>query len=217
MQINYFLIPLFIFITSCAGYRFQEKTNPFSQYAIRSISVPMFYNHSNMGNITGPFTKEIYKTLTQFNDLILYSGDRPADAVLIGIIESDDKRRDSIITATSAKAKGGFGKDVIGDKRDDFIVPSSNSIFMYLRVIVIKHPTPEEIKYLQTDLGIKALSSKIIFNERMSLSTTYSLKKYQGEPISVLGTQNNGIYRQSIDTLAKQAANNFRDMILYAF
>jgi len=122
-----------------------------------------------------------------------------------------------INTTTSTNTESGFGDNVLGKNREDFVIPSSNSINMYLRIIVIKHPTNEEIKFLQTEYGDKALSSKIIFNERMSLSTVYSLKQYEGESISVLGTQNEGLFRQSIDLLAKKAADNFRDMILYAF
>lgn len=212
-----FVLVIFIFFVSCAGYRFQDKSNPFAQYSISSLSIPMFYNQSSLGNVSGRFTKEIFNTLTPFNDLILHTGDKNSDAVLIGIIESDEKRRDLLTTQTSTSAQSGFGRDVIGDKRDDFLIPSSNAIKMYLRIIVIKHPTPEEIKFLQTEYGDKVLSSKIVFNERISLSTAYGLKQYQGEAISVLGTQNEGLYLQAIDILANQAAESFRDMILYAF
>ncbi len=53
---------------SCSGYRFQSKSNPFAQYGIRSISVPMFYNKSNFADVSGPFTREIYKTLLEFKN-----------------------------------------------------------------------------------------------------------------------------------------------------
>jgi hypothetical protein len=81
----------------------------------------------------------------------------------------------------------------------------------------MKHPTKQEIKFIQSDYGNMVLNSKIIFNERINLSTVINLKQYQGEPIAVLGTQNTGLYRQSIELLSKQAATNFKDMILYAF
>lgn len=208
---------LLIFVASCSGYRFQGKSNPFAQYSIRSISVPMFYNKSNLGNVSGVFTQEIFRTLTDFKDLKINIGKKKSDAVLIGIIDSSAKRKDSILTETSRSVKSNFGSDVIGDKRDDFVVPSANRVNMNLRIIVIKHPTEEEIKFLQTNIGKNAISSKIIFNEEMSLANSYLLKKYSGEPIKVIGSQNDGLYRESIKLLAKQAADNFRNMILYAF
>lgn len=216
----YKFISLFpvIFLLSCAGYRFQESQNPFSQYSIKSLSVPMFYNKSNLGNVTGLFTKKIFHTLTSFNDLDLLVGENPsADAVLLGIIESGDKKRDSLKTETSRFVSDSFGNEVLNEKRNDFVVPSSNRVSGYLRVIVIKHPTKEEIEFLQSDYGSMALSSKVIFNERIALSSVYNLKQHQGEAISVVGTQNQGVYNQSMEQLAEQAADNFRNMILYAF
>ena len=177
----------------------------------------MFYNKSNLGSYSGLFTKEIFYTLTEFNDLNLVSDQGMSDAVLIGVLESSEMRKDSIRTHGSQSVEEHFGADVIGENRNQFTVPRANEIKMSLRIIVIKHPTKSEIEFLQTGLGASAISSKVIFNEKIPLSTVYNLKKYQGENISVLGTQNRGVYRESMKLLAKQAADNFRNMILYAF
>ncbi len=77
-------------LASCAGYRFQEKNNPFAQYGVKSISVPMFYNHSLFPNISAPMTKEVYQMLSSFSGLKLSSGHEEADAVLVGIITSPE-------------------------------------------------------------------------------------------------------------------------------
>lgn len=168
--------------------------------------------------MAGLFSKEILYTLTDYSDLEIKPGGEPADAVLIGIIDSRDEVRDTILTNTSRSVESNFGSEVLGEgKRFDFVVPESNSVRLDLRIIVIKHPTKEEIKFLQTRYGNKVLSSKIIFNETIPLGSGYVLKKYTGEAISVLGSQNQGVYMLSMQALAKQAANNFRSMILYAF
>lgn len=211
------LLFISIFLYSCAGYRLQSKSNPFSRYSIRSISVPMFYNHTNLANISGVFTKEIFKTLTDFNDLEIVQNPSRGDAVLLGIVESNQKLRDTISTVHSKRVESTFGISTLGSEEEDFFVPSVNNIKLNLRIIVIKHPTPEEIKFLKTEMGVGALSSKIIFNERIPLSGNYSLKELRGEGIQVLGTQNKGLERKTINGLAKNAASSFKDMILYAF
>ena len=87
--------------------------------------------------------------------------------LLLGIIESSQKRKDSQIATGSAGIKNTYGEDVLGAKRDDFNLPRANKIKLTLRIVVIKHPTDSEIKFFQTDLSSKVLSSKVIFNERI--------------------------------------------------
>ena len=93
------IIPILLILlcSSCAGYRFQDKENPFKQYGIRSLSIPMFFNQSSHSNISGMFTKEIYKMISEFDNLKVYGGGSSGDAVLIGIIESSGKIIESII------------------------------------------------------------------------------------------------------------------------
>jgi len=66
-----FLFIFFILFQSCAGYRFQNRANPFKQYGIKTLAIPMFYNQSTISNIAPAFTKEIYNMLSGFNDLRL--------------------------------------------------------------------------------------------------------------------------------------------------
>lgn len=206
-----------LLLTSCTGYRFQSKSNPFGQYGIRSIAVPMFFNKSNFSNVSGPFTKEIVQTLLEFKDLRLSEDVAKSDAVLVGIIESRAKKKESIININSKRAESTFGEGVLGSNRDDFFVPSVNQMRMNLRIVVIKHPTPTEIKFFRSDMGKKALSSKVIFNENISINRNYLLKELRGDATKVLGTQNRGVERQTILKMAESAASSFKDMILYAF
>jgi hypothetical protein len=211
------ILLLLVIITSCAGYSFKEKNNPFNQFGIESISVPMFYNHTNFPALSGVFTKEIFHTLSDFKELMIYSGMETTDAVLIGVIESADKKRETVITDGRKSVKNMYGEDIIGENREDFLLPTTNLLNIRLRLIVIKHPTIEEIKFFQTEIGSKALSSKVIFNEVVNLKTSYTLNELDQSAISVLGTQNRSIQRETLHNLALSAANSFKDMILYAF
>ncbi|MDP7320357.1 MAG: hypothetical protein QF441_07085 [Bacteriovoracaceae bacterium] len=207
---------LLVFLMGCAGYRLQNKVNPFSQYGIKTLKVPMFYNHSSFSSVSGDFTREIYKTLLDFKGLRLVTTG-PADAVLVGIIESPEKKKEAISTEASKRVKSTYGDDVLGEKREDFYVPSVSQLNLSLKIIVIKHPTKEEIKFFQKNIMEGVITSKVIFNERIFLSENFNLKEFQSGSLEVLGTQNRGIQKLALKNMAEQAARSFQDMILYAF
>ena len=210
-------LALFIILTSCAGYRFRNKENPFIQFGIRTLSVPMFYNHSTLHNVSGVFTKEIFNTMINYKGLELKSGNAPADAVLIGIVESPQTLKDTVSSEAFKSVENTYGEEVLNEKRKNFNLPSVNRVSLKVRIIVIKQPSKEEIKFLRSSYGKGVVSSKIIFNETISLSDTYNLKENGGEGVKVLGTQNRGIQQATVKNLALSAATSFKDMILYAF
>lgn len=214
---KYLLLLSFILIASCADYRYQKLDNPFSQYGVKSLSIPMFYNQSNFANITPVFTTEIYKMLSGFKGLKVQGGKNSTDAVLIGIIESKDFRKDSRVASNPRSVKNIAPED-IGDSRGDFYIPSTNTLSYSLRLIVMKHPTKEEIDFLKSGLGKENLiSSKIIFNETIPLTASFTRETLNGDLSAVNYTQNRGAEKKSIKTMAINSANTFRDMILYAF
>ena len=177
----------------------------------------MFYNHGNLGNISGVFTQEVLDTLSDFRGLRLTRRLEGSDAVLLGIIETPSKSLKSVEVLTYKRASNTFGESVLGEGREDFNTPTVNQVNLNLRVIVLKHPTKEEINFFQKSITEKALSSKIIFNEKIPLSGSYNLKELDGSSLMVLNSQNTGVQKQLINQLAKDAANSFKDMILYAF
>lgn len=208
---------LFFILTACAGYTYRDKENPFMQFGVRSLSVPMFFNHSTFTNVEGIFTKEIYNTMLGYKGLTLKSGKEDADAVLIGIVTSQTKKKDAVVPNIYSSVKNIYGENVFQGRRDDLYVPTQNTMQMRLRIIVIKQPTQEEIVFLSTKLGEKAIGSKIIFNEVIPLTGTQSLKQFTGDASKVIGTQNRGVERSVIEGMAKSAAASFKDMVLYAF
>ncbi len=211
------IILLSFFLVSCAGYRFTDRENPFAQYGISSISIPMFYNHSNFDNISPKFTAEIYKLLTSFKDLRVYSGDKNTDAVMIGILASPLKFKEARENTQLRIAKQ-IAPSVIGDNRGDFYIPAQTTLSLTLRIIVIKKPSKEEIALLQSELGEQVLpNSKVIFNEFISLREGFTRETYDGENRVVNMTKNIGAEKDATGQMAMNAANSFKDMILYAF
>lgn len=212
-------IYLFAFIAlffSCAGYRYQEKGNPFAQYGVKSISIPMFYNHSNLANISMPITKEVHRMFTQFNDLKVYSGKKEADAVLIGIITTEDRLSMSRSGSNLRSAKNVVPRS-IGDDRGDFYIPSRTDLRAKLQVIILKKPSEKEIELMKSSLGKFVVSSKVIANETIPLRFSFIREVFSGSGGQVIGTQNRSAIKNGYEELAKNAATNLRDMIIYAF
>lgn len=207
---------IILFLSSCAGYRYQESKNPFAQYGIKSISIPMFYNHSNLTNVSSPMTNEIYVMLTKFKELKVKSGYKKADAVLIGIVSSTRTLSKSRTGSNLRSVKNAAG-ELIGDNRGDFYIPSNTTVGAQLNLILIKNPSPNEIKLMKSSLGKFVVSSKIIFNETIPLSQTFTRELYTDESVAVVNTQNRSAVKKSVSDMARSAAQNFKDMIIYAF
>lgn len=205
-------------MVGCSGYRFSQQDNPLSQYGIQSLSVPMFYNYSNLSESHIDFTRETYRLLTGFSGLKLVSGySKNTDAVLIAILKSPEKAMESVRPSNPRLAQE-KAKNSIGNDRQDFYIPGTSNVTVYLHVIVIKKPTEEELQLLRSGIGDKvATNSKVIFNEMMPLSAQYTREVLDRKGTQVVATQNIGVQRKVLQGLAEQAAVNIKDMILYAF
>lgn len=208
----------FLLLAGCSGYRFTQQENPLSQYGIQSLSVPMFYNYSNLPDVSSAFTRETYMLLTGFSGLRLRSGYSPnSDAVLIGIIKSPEKLSDTLKRGSSRVANEAT-PNAIGGKRQKFSVPGTTIMTLSLHVIVIKKPTEEEMALLKSGIGDQVkLTSKVIFNEVIPLNAQFTREYLDDAGVQVVATQNAGVQRKTLETLSKQAAISVRDMILYAF
>jgi hypothetical protein len=212
------LLLVLIFISGCSGYRYTQQDNPLSQYGITSLSVPMFHNYSNQPEVSNNFTRETYRLLTTYRGLKLKSGYHPeSDAILIGIIKSPEPIYDTL-TPNSLRVAQSKAANVIGDKRQNFYIPGTTDVTLTLQIIVIKKPTEEELTLLKSGLGDKVrLTSRVIFNDTIPLRAQYAREIFDNEEVSVTATQNAGVQRKVIRSMAEQAAISVRDMILYAF
>lgn len=204
-------------ISSCAGYRYYEKSNPFSIYGIKSIYIPTFYNHSNLSNASHFFTKEFYVLMGQFKGLKIAKSKEHADAVLIGVLTSPQKISETILSSGLRGAKSVAGKS-IGDSRQDFYVPAVGQVNLTLRITLLKRPTINEIKLIQSELGKQVKSSsKIIINESIGITSSFNREYFDEDGGKVHATLNRGAVKNTIEAMAIQTAENFRNMILYAF
>lgn len=209
-------IILLSLLFGCSGYRFTQQENPLSQYGIQSLSIPMFYNYSNMPEVSAEFTRETYGLLTGFTGLKLKSGySEKTDAVLIGIIRSPLKTNETIRPSSPRSAKSKIPQ--VGNRRD-FIIPGTSDVELVLQIIMIKKPTEEEIALVRSGIGdLVQTNSKIIFNEKFPIRTRYTRELLEDQGIQVIGTQNAGVQRRTVRSMAESAATSVRDMILYAF
>lgn len=203
---------------SCSGYRFTQQENPLSQYGIQSLSIPMFYNYSNLSEVSADFTRETYRLLTSFTGLKLISGySEKSDAVLIGIIHSPEKITLTKKTGTLVVAED-KSPHAVGGSRSNFYIPATTEMLLSLQVIVIKKPTEEELALLRSGIGAQIKStSKIIFNESLSIRSRFTREIFDGEGVSANATQNAGLQRKTLKNMATDAATQVRDMVLYAF
>lgn len=177
----------------------------------------MFYNYSNLSEVHSDFTRETYRLLTGFSGLKLNNGyNKNSDAVLIGILKSPEKISETI-RATNLRVAEEKAKTAVGG-RENFYIPGTSDVSVYLHVIVIKKPTEEEIALLKSRIGDQVKSnSRIIFNEIIPLRIQYTREVLDNGGTQVVASQNLGVQRKSLKSLAENAAINVRDMILYAF
>ncbi len=207
---------------SCSGYRFKKKSNPFSSYGIRSVSIPMFLNRTSLPNVSGPLTKEIVLVLSRFPQLKIEVGDGKTDAVLLGIINSDKNFRGTLSTEGRIFSNNDESIKNSLEGRGSFYIPQKSKIELSLNLILIKNPNKEIIEVAQSELGpLLQPNSKIIFNEMIVLSDSFSRIVFgnanpdQGAVVNF--TQNNAKINRSIENMAEVAAQNFKDLILDVF
>lgn len=204
-------------LVSCSGYRFTQQDNPLSQYGIQSLSVPMFYNYSNLPEVSGEFTREVYTLLTGFGGLKLVNGyNQNTDAVMIGIIKTPEKIVETLRPGAQIVATNRV-KEATKD-RQRFYIPGTTNVSLYLQVVIIKKPSEEDLALLRSGLGEQIkMNSRIVVNELIPVNAVYTREIFDREAVTVTATQNFGIQRKTIKTMAENAAISVRDLILYAF
>ncbi len=209
---------ILFFLASCASYRFSPQDNPLAHFEIKSLSVPMFYNYSNLGNTSAEFTREVYRLLTRFSGLKVVSGySEKTDAVLFGIIKSDEKLAQTQ-ASRSLRVAQETAPNSLGNSRQSFYIPGTSELNLVLHVVVIKKPSELEMELLKSGLGDKIeLTSKVIFNQKIPLRAQFNREILDNAGTQVIATQNAGVIRKTTRTLAENAAISVRDMILYAF
>lgn len=215
------LILLGIMLTSCAGYRVRKETNPFEQYQIQSLAVPMFVNRSTFAQVGGMMTNEIRQVLSTFPELKLTpQEDMSADGVLVGIIDSEASLLQSMRNTGTTFLSGGLQSSI--GERPAFYLPTLSTVELYLTLVLIRRPSQEDLELLDTPfLPFLAKHPKVVFKETMRLSTSYSRSIQESidsdSPGAVNATRNHKIMERSLKSLATRASRNFKNTIIHAF
>ncbi|PJB52476.1 MAG: hypothetical protein CO099_12370 [Bdellovibrio sp. CG_4_9_14_3_um_filter_39_7] len=218
---NLLILSLALFCISCAGYRFRHHENPFSDYDIQSISIPMFVNESSLANVSAPLTREFTQVLSAYPKLKIYPGEsRRGDAMLIGIIRSKP-RLSELNKTTSTVFTDSQLKSSIGN-RQEFYVPRTTTYQLTLQIVLIKDPTFEEMKLISNPLSQQIQKHpKIVFNQTITLDGSYDRVVKETENSDDEGltnsTKSKANFERSVQELAKTGALKFKEVILNVF
>lgn len=182
----------------------------------------MFLNKTPINNVSPHFTTEFYNLLSSFEQLDLHSGiDDSSDAVLLGIVDSPDRLTEAITVQDSKLVKTLVNVSDIGE-RNDFFTPIKNRINLELRVILIKRPSANDIKFL-TGLtpGQIVKHPKVIFDDRIVIKDDFEREVLSFGDLDEGGqtnfSRNLGNIQKSLKRMARNAANSFKENIIYVF
>lgn len=180
--------------------------------------MPTFYNYSALPHVGAEFSREVYEMMMSFPSLKVKSGfNNSTDAVLIGIVKSPEKLRDTTKVQNLRVAQGS-APNAIGTQRKEFYIPGTTGVQLYLQVILIKRPSEAELELLRSSLGeLAQTNDRVIFNETIPITASYNREVFDDEAVSVVGTQNKGALQKSVKNMAEQAAQSVKEMIMYAF
>jgi hypothetical protein len=168
-------------------------------------------------------TREIILSLNDFSGLKIFGGDKDeADAVLIGVLESEDLYNKTFkTTETLFTDQDKNIKDSVGN-RAPFYYASKTAYDFQLRFYLIKRPTAREIELLKSDLGkLIKNNPKIVLSEVLPITGNYiravsdNLTSTSGGTVNY--TKNKGLLIKSLQDISYQTANNFKQVVLNAF
>lgn len=212
----FFCIVLVLTFSSCAGYSFRKQKNPLEHYGIRSISIPNFYNRSQLPRASAIFTSTFVDMFARFKNLNVYTGENEnADAYLIGVISSPNEKHITF-TQEGVQLASSVSKDNIGT-REDFLVPSSTNVKAKVEFYLIRNSNYEQVKYLMNKSDDPFANAEVVFARELPMEFTFSRALFNGEAQAVNQTQSTGNYEQSLRSSAQSIADSFRYEILLTF
>lgn len=200
----------------CAGYAFKRQSNPFDQYGIKSISVPNFYNKSQLPRASGILTSQFIEMISQFKGLKVYTGENEsADAYLIGIVRSENEKHKAYVADTVQLASQ-VAPNNIGT-REDFLVPSRTRIKAQLELYLIRNSNYSQVQYLLNKTPVLYESVELVFARTMPIDFRFQRQLLNYEAQAVNQTQSMGSYDQSLRSTAESLAQGFRSEMLLTF
>ncbi len=212
------LFTLLLALASCGGYRVRSKGNPFSEHGIKSVAIPMFVNQSVFPKANVPFTREIKALLATYPELSIST--RPSehvDAILIGVVSSENRYSEAI-TTTATNFQDGAN---IGN-RAGFYVPTASQFRISVRLMLIKDPSIEDQKLMKSDLG-KFMENhpKVVFSRTFGYTASFNREARQTNTSDSGGIVNYTNTRryldQTLQSLAKSNARELEELVINVF
>jgi hypothetical protein len=221
------IIPiLFVFLVSCSGYRLKRGENSlFYNEGIRSLAIPMFINQTMYPHVAGALTIETSKVLASVSGLTIFSGESDnADAILVGVVSSPLREAESIrtdaIKATEGTLDGSLGN------RSGFFVPTSSRYKISVRYFLIKSPSSYELELLKSKVAGRLeqnlmVNPKVVFNQTFNYEGSFNREIATNDGPDSGGvvnyTKTKKFFEQSLNSIAKGAARDLRELILNVF
>ncbi len=231
------LLFLSILFSSCGSYNLTRRVNPFKKYGVRSVSVPMFYNQTNLSNATHHFTRYFTHLLYELKDIqVKEASSNDVDAYLVGILRSPYKLSRTLVgtapvdVGSESGAPVGVTNQITGSTRSA-LIPTVTKLNLTLDIYLIRKTAKSKgMVYMIREKSFPELAEN---NDAIILKQTFLIQRnYEREIFDkvkdgsnnvtvdntvINGTQNRGILEKTLIAEAQKAANNFRNIILYAF
>lgn len=211
-----------LLFSSCGGYHFVGVRNPFAQYGVNSIAVPMFVNQSVIGGAAAPMTREIRLLLQKYSGLKVVSGEsQKTDAVLVGVITSADSRYQVFEKRTTKFTESELAESL--GERSQFYVPTNISYKLGLRLVLIKRPSAADLEFLAQGLFSPLVSRhpQVVMSETLDLSSSFTRYLEGNLNVDEAGvvnyTKTQGVFETSLQNLAKTAATRFETVVINVF
>ncbi len=205
-------------LSSCAGYRVQKKGNPFSDYGIKTVAIPMFVNQSIYPKANVPFTREIKALLSTYPDLnITTSPSSKADALLIGIVSSENRYTEAYKTTATNFQSG----TTIGN-RAGIYVPTATQYKIDIKIMLIKDPSLEDQKLFKSKLGeLMARHPKVVFTRTFSYTGSFNRDARPTDTSDSGGivnyTSSRRYFDQTLQSLAESNARELEELVINVF
>jgi hypothetical protein len=220
LNIFYFLLSLTL-LTSCAGYHVKHKRNPWKEYGVRHVTIPLFVNKTVFPGLNTVVTRRLAEDLGSFSQLQVSTGENTnADSILIGIIRGEKEYNRALIT-TERQFLGDEYQTSLGDRRGIY-TPRQQAYSVTVELILIKNPSTFERKLIASDVGKYIRNNpKVIFSRSLGVSQAITRKLWKRDSTDLGGvvnsTQNDGVIRRSYQSVAQEISRQFQELILYAF
>lgn len=222
VRVVYPIFAIFIIlISSCSGYKVKNRTNPWKQYNISHVTIPLFINETLFPGMNTAITANIIEELGHFTGLKVSSGEsNKADALLLGVITGNNHLREALPTIEK-KYLGEDYSESLGTRRGIY-TPRRQTYQVTVRLILIKNPTTFDRVLLKSRYKKHLIpSSKVIFNQVLTISQAITRNIWNRKNVDSGGvvnfTQNEGIIRRSYSYIGKEVSRQFKELILYAF